>query len=128
MFRKTFFYSFFLLILFIPVSIFVTKVGVEILFPQYSNGILLLLLLPVCLTFAKALPVVIVNTGFITSTGHAKYMAIENVIVGTLNVILNLIVIRIYGYVGMVWVTLILQTVSMVVLYIVYYRNLKKYI
>lgn len=127
LFKRSLLYFFGLAILFIPLSMLLTMFGIDLLFPQYSNGILLSLLLPVALTAAKAIPVVVINTGLITSTGHAKYLAIENVVVGILNVTLNLIVIKIYGYVGIVWVTLILQSISLVVLYIVYYRKLKGY-
>ncbi len=127
LFRKSLIYFFSIALLFIPISIFLTKFGIGVLFPEYSNGILLSLLLPVALTSAKAIPVLVINTGLITSTGHAKYMAIENVIVGVLNVLINIFVIQIYGYVGVVWVTLILQSISLVVLYTVYYRKLKSY-
>jgi len=128
LFKKSLIYFFILAILFIPITMFVTKSGIDILFPQYSSGILMALLLPVALTSAKAIPVLIINTGLITSTGHAKYMAVENVAVGVLNVLLNIFVIQIYGYIGVVWVTLILQSISLVVLYIVYYRRLKRYV
>jgi O-antigen/teichoic acid export membrane protein len=127
LFKRSLIYFFGLAILFIPVGMFVTKIGISMLFPEYSSDILMVLLLPVALTSAKALPVLVINTGLITSTGHAKYMAIENVIVGVLNVLINIFVIQIYGYVGVVWVTLILQSISLVVLYTVYYRKLKSY-
>ena len=127
LFRKSLVYLLTIGILFIPVAMFITKVGIDVLFPLYSNDILMSLLLPVALTSAKAIPVLVINMGLITSTGHAKYMAIENVIVGVLNVLLNIFVIQIYGYIGVVWVTFILQSISLIVLYIVYYKRLRKY-
>lgn len=127
LFKRSLIYFFTLAILFVPIAMFLTKVGIDILFPQYANGILMALLLPVALTSAKAIPVLVINTGLITSTGHAKYMAVENVVVGVLNVLLNIFVIQIYGYIGVVWVTFILQSISLVVLYIVYYKRLREY-
>lgn len=127
LFRRSLIYFFTLAILFVPIAMFLTKIGIEILFPQYSNGILMALLLPVALTSAKAIPVLVINTGLIASTGHAKYMAVENVVVGVINVLLNIFVIQIYGYIGVVWVTFILQSISLVVLYIVYYKRLREY-
>ena len=53
-------------------------------------------------------------------------MAIQNIISGTINVVLNMIVIRQYGYVAVVWVTFGVQLISNVVLYIVYYSKLKR--
>lgn len=126
LFKRSLIYFIGIAMLFVPISMVVTRIGIEILFPQYSNEILYILLLPVALTSAKAIPVLIINSGMITSTGHARYMAVENVIVGILNVLLNILVIRIYGYIGVVWVTLILQCISTTVLYIFYYRSLKR--
>lgn len=127
LFRKSLLYSILLSILFIPISMFLTKIVVSLLFPAYLNGVMNMLLLPVALTSAKAIPVLVVNTGLITSTGHGKYMAIENITVGILNVVLNIFVIQKYGYVGVVWVSLLLQCISTAILYIVYYRKLKGY-
>ncbi len=126
LFKKVLVYSLGLTILFIPLSILLTNIVLHIFFPGYVNEVLYALLLPVTLTFAKAIPVVVINTSMITSTGHARYMAVENVIVGILNVLLNIFVVRIYGYVGVVWVTMVLQTLSMSILYVVYYFALLK--
>lgn len=126
-FRRFILYFSLIAILFIPISIFLTKFGIGIFFPEYSNDILFSLLLPVALTSAKAIPVLVINTGLITSTGHAKYMAVENVVVGLLNVLINMYVVQIYGYIGVVWVTLILQSISLIVLYFVYYKSLRRY-
>lgn len=128
LFKKSLIYLLPIVLFFIPISMLITKIGIGILFPQYVNGILTVLLLPVALTTAKAIPVVVINTGLITSTGHAKYMAIENIVVGILNVVCNIFVIQYFGYVGVVWVTLILQSVSLIILYMVYYRKLRQYI
>ncbi len=127
LFKKSLIYLLPIVLFFIPISMLITKIGIGILFPQYVNGILTVLLLPVALTTAKAIPVVVINTGLITSTGHAKYMAIENIVVGILNVVCNIFVIQYFGYVGVVWVTLILQSVSLIILYMVYYRKLRQY-
>jgi len=83
-------------------------------------------LIPVALTYAVALPVVVINAGIITSTGHANLMAIQNVISGIINVSLNVVIIREYGYVGVIWVTFGVQLISTIVLYVVYYFKLKR--
>ena len=127
-FNKSLLYSLLSILLFVPISMIITRIGISILFPHYLNDTFYVLLLPVALTCAKAIPVSVINGGLITSTGHAKYMAIENVVVGILNVLLNIFVIRIYGYVGIVWVTLILQCISTSILYFVYYKRLQEYI
>jgi O-antigen/teichoic acid export membrane protein len=104
----------------------VSYFGIGIVFPIYSGEILKSIILPVTLTYAVALPVVVINAGMITSTGHANLMAIQNVISGVVNVALNIVVIRMYGYLGVIWVTFVVQLVSTIVLYRVYYVKLKR--
>ena len=113
-------------IIFIPVSMFLSRCLIGIIFPVYLGEILNSLLLPVVLTHAVVVPVVVINAGMITSTGHAKLMAIQNILAGIVNVVLNILVIERYGYVGVVWVTLAVQLVSTIVLYLVYYSKLKR--
>ena len=125
-FKKILLYTLLFAIVFIPLSILITTGVINILFPIYSGAIMQSLLIPVTLTFAIVIPVVVINAGMITSTGHAKLMAIQNIISGTINVVLNMIVIRQYGYVAVVWVTFGIQLISNVVLYIVYYSKLKR--
>jgi len=125
-FRKTLIYLVSLNILFVPLSIIISKVGIGLLFPVYSGDNLMTTLIPVALTYAVALPVVVINAGIITSTGHANLMAIQNVISGIINVSLNVVIIREYGYVGVIWVTFGVQLISTIVLYVVYYFKLKR--
>jgi O-antigen/teichoic acid export membrane protein len=126
LFKKLLKYLLLSIIIFIPVSMLVSYFGIGIVFPIYSGEILNSIILPVTLTYAVAVPVVVINAGMITSTGHANLMAIQNVISGVVNVILNIIVIRIYGYLGVIWVTFVVQLVSTIVLYRVYYVKLKR--
>jgi O-antigen/teichoic acid export membrane protein len=126
-FKKLLLYLSGLGILFIPVSMIVSKVAIDILLPEYSNGVLIALLFPMALTYAKMIPGAAINSGIITSTGHAGIMAVLNVISGILNVLLNIWAVREYGYLGVVWVTLVIQMISLVVLYLVYYSKLKEY-
>lgn len=126
-FKKSLLYLSLLAILFIPISMVITKLAIGWVLPEYSNGILLALLFPVAITYAKMIPGATINSGLITSTGHAGIMAVQNVISGILNVVLNLIVIKEYGYVGVVWVTFWIQLISLIALYLVYYSKLKKY-
>ena len=125
-FKRILLYMLLLNIVFIPVSMMVARFGISTLFPIYSDGILIALLLPVTLTFSVAIPVVVINTGIITSTGHAKLMAIQNVVSGTVNVILNILIVREYGYVGVIWVTFTIQLLSTLFLYVIYYSKISK--
>lgn len=126
LFKKLLKYLILINLVFIPISIIIAYFGITLLFPIYSGEILSSIILPVALTFAVSVPVVVINAGMITSTGHANLMAIQNVISGVINVVLNILVIRVYGYVGVVWVTFVVQLVSTVILYLVYHSKLKR--
>ncbi len=126
LFKKLLKYLLLINLIFIPISMVIAYFGINLIFPIYSGEILSTIILPVALTFAVAVPVVVINAGMITSTGHANLMAIQNVISGVVNVVLNIIVVRVYGYVGVIWVTFVVQLVSTVVLYSIYYSKLKR--
>lgn len=115
-------------VVFIPITIFVTMVGIKLAFPQYDNQLLYSLILPVAITFAEQAFSAPINSGIIVATGHAGIMTYLNVISGGVNVALNIFVVKRFGYVGVIWTTLIVQTISMVVLNIIYARKLKKYV
>jgi len=125
-FRKNLVLTLLAAIIFLPLSILITFVAVNLFFPIYSGDILQSLLLPVALTFSTAVPVVVINTGMITSTGHGKLMAIQNIITGIVNVLLNLFIIKSHGYIAVVWVTFAVQLISNTILYLIYSSKLKK--
>ena len=125
-FKKLLKYLLLFNVFFIPLSTILARIGINLFFPSYNNGIMESLLLPISLTYAVAIPVVVINTGILTSTGHAKLMAIQNIVSGIVNVILNIFVIQKYGYLGVVWVTFSIQILSTLILYIVYYSKLSK--
>ncbi|MDD2578177.1 MAG: oligosaccharide flippase family protein [Candidatus Dojkabacteria bacterium] len=125
-FRKNLVLTLLAAIIFLPLSILITSVAVNLFFPIYSGEILQSLLLPVALTFSTAVPVVVINTGMITSTGHGKLMAIQNIITGIVNVLLNLFIIKSHGYIAVVWVTFAVQLISNTILYLIYSSKLKK--
>lgn len=125
-FRKNLVFTLLAAIIFLPLSILITSVAVNLFFPIYSGEILQSLLLPVALTFSTTVPVVVINTGMITSTGHGKLMAIQNIITGIVNVLLNLFIIKSHGYIAVVWVTFAVQLISNTILYLIYSSKLKK--
>ena len=126
LFKKLLLLTFLMGTIFIPVAMLLSRFLIGIIFPAYLGDILDTLLLPVVLTNAVVVPVVVINAGMITSTGHAKLMAIQNILAGVVNVVLNILILGRYGYVGVVWVTFAVQLVSTIVLYLVYYSKLKR--
>lgn len=126
LFKKLIKYLLFSIVIFVPVTMLVAYFGIDLIFPIYSGEILNTIILPVTFTYAVAVPVAVINAGMITSTGHAKLMALQNIISGVVNVVLNVFVIQTYGYIGVIWVTFVVQSVSTVILYLIYYSKLKR--
>lgn len=126
MFKKILMYVSSGLILFIPISILLAQIVIHIFFPIYAGEVLSSLLLPVSLTYSIAIYVVIINTGILTSTGHAKLMAIQNLVSGAINLIVNILIIGRFCYIWIIWVTFSIQLLSTIFLYIFFIINLKK--
>jgi O-antigen/teichoic acid export membrane protein len=120
-------YLILLSLVFIPISILVTKLIIQWFIPAYDNELLTALLLPVALTFAKSVYSAPINAGFIVATGDAGIMTVLNIISGTLNVILSIFAIEKFGYMGLIWTTLIVQAISLLILQLIYMKRLKKY-
>jgi O-antigen/teichoic acid export membrane protein len=114
-------------IVFIPVTIVVVRIGIKFFLPEYDNELLTLLLLPVVLSYAKSVYSGPINAGFIVSTGDAGIMTIQNIVAGVLNVVLTIFAIQKWGYMGLIWTTLIVQSVSLIVLQLIYIKRLKRY-
>ncbi len=115
-------------IAFVPITAFVTIFAIHLVFPQYDNNILRMLIFPVAITYAQLAFSAPINAGLIVATGHAGIMTYLNIVSGIVNVILNLFVVKEFGYIGVVWTTLVIQTISLIVLNIIYSRKLKKYV
>ena len=109
------------------VTIIGTKYAIKLIFPAYDTDILVLLLLPVTLTYAKHVFGAPMNSGMIVATGDAGIMTLQNIISGIVNVGLSYWAIAKYGVVGLIWVTFIVQMASTVILHLVYLKKLKKY-
>jgi O-antigen/teichoic acid export membrane protein len=104
------------------VIIVFSSFGLEILFPQYNTPAMkhiLILLLPVF--FTQVLNT-ITPSGFVYATGHAKLSTIFLIIFGTMNVILDYLFINLYGYLGILYATILIK-VSADLLFIYYYKK-----
>lgn len=117
----------FISLIFIPVTFFLTRFLIKWFLPQYDNELLMLLLLPVALTYAKSVYSAPINAGYIVATGDAGIMTIQNIVSGALNVVLSIFAIEKYGYMGLIWTSFAVQTISLIVLQLIYMKRLKKY-
>lgn len=126
-FLKSLLYFGILSLIFVPVTYFGTKFAVSMLMPQYDTALLAMILLPVTITYAKNVFGAPINSGIIVSTGHAGIMTILNIVAGGTNVLLSIWAIKQYGFMGVIWVTLIVQVFFSIILNILYFNKLSKY-
>ena len=107
--------------------------GIYLLFPfiikiflnEYSSNDLLIsmnYLLVILITQSIA---TIVSSGFAISTGHAKVNMVFLIIFGVINVPLNFLMIKHYGFIGAIYATLIVRLSSDLIYFYTYYHILK---
>jgi O-antigen/teichoic acid export membrane protein len=82
---------------------------------------LLLLILP-----AKVIQAVAVNC-FIIPTGHARIFTVTTVVFGALNVVLDIVLISVFGYLGVVYASLLLAYGSLLTIFIIYRRRIRDF-
>lgn len=126
-FLKALLYLGLLSLVFVPVTYFGTKLAISVLVPQYDTALLAMILLPVTITYAKNVFGAPINSGIIVSTGHAGIMTVLNIVAGGINVLLSIWAIRQYGFMGVIWVTLIIQVLFSIILNIIYFNKFSKY-
>ncbi|NQT46448.1 MAG: oligosaccharide flippase family protein [Candidatus Omnitrophica bacterium] len=119
----------YLFILGICISIFVYFLVppiIKSILPEYFKRDLLMILnvLLFLLPF-KICGVLIVN-GFVVPSGLAKIVTVITGIGGILNVLLDFLFIKWYGFIGVFYVTALLHSLAIIFTYIIYYRSISK--
>jgi len=124
-FKKYFFIFIFIAIFFAIFSHFLTPYIFLAFFKEYYGPDLYKMMTPVILIYASLFYCTVINTGIIISTGYAKIMAYSNMIFGIFNIFLSILLLRHFGYIGVIYSTLFLHVVAIVFYHIVYYFNIK---
>jgi O-antigen/teichoic acid export membrane protein len=115
-------------ILFTALSLFGIPYLIDMFFPEYNNPTLYTFLLPVVLIYSLAVYSSVLHAGIIVATGHAKLMTILNLFLAGANFVLSLLFLKWFGYIGVVYASLMLNLVGTIILQIVYYRKISKLI
>jgi O-antigen/teichoic acid export membrane protein len=108
----------------IPVVFILIRVFVHKFYPLYDNQTFYTILLPVLIIYGGLAFSGPVTNGIIVSTGHASLLAVINIVFGVLNVIVSFLLINSYGYISVIWTTVITQTLGIIILYFLYYKKL----
>jgi O-antigen/teichoic acid export membrane protein len=99
---------------------------VRFFFRDYNNDILPIILFPTVLIFANSVYNTVINTGIIVPIGYARLMTFLNFFLALANLFLCLLLLNVWGYVGVIYATLILNILGTVVLHGIFYRKLRQ--
>jgi len=69
-----------------------------------------------------------IDSGIIVPTGYASIMTIAYLILGFSNIILALILLYFFGYIGVIWATLISSLIMVLYVRVKFFKKLKNYI
>ena len=95
-------------------------------FPEYDQpGVIRILYIFLFLFIFQNVSNLIGNT-FIISTGHARINMINIIVFGILNLLLDILLVRRYGYMGIAYAKFLVVILGSLSLIILYRRALKK--
>ena len=127
-FKKYIYYS--------AISSIIVVIGSYVIYPfliktffngYYVNEFIVMMNILLPLFVLKVLGGGIITQGFTTPTGHASLNMKILLITGPLNLVLDLIFINLYGYIGIIYATFVVWLMSSsLLIYIYYYKYLNK--
>lgn len=94
--------------------------------PQYYGSIFIKMVIPVVLTYTLLIYGTTINFGLIIATGHAKFLTYSNVIIGCLNLIASIVLIKYVGYMGVVYPILFFHAIAIPLYHFLYFKDIKK--
>jgi O-antigen/teichoic acid export membrane protein len=104
---------------------FITPLLINIALSEYYVPEMLLSIAILSLLIPAKIWGVFITQGFVVPGGLAKITMQITLLFGILNVIFDIIFIKYFGFVGVFWVTLILQTLSSVITTFIFYKLIK---
>lgn len=123
-YKKYLFISFVLAILITSMSYYFLPVIFQIFLPEYNNLITLNMLNFMLLVLLISIFNSIIPQGFITPTGHYRIITYLLIISGFLKFILNVIFINYFGFMGVIYSSIIVVFVSNIIMICWYYKLL----
>jgi O-antigen/teichoic acid export membrane protein len=124
-------YTLFFIVIAVLLSVllyFIFPPLIKIFFVDYYGHIFNKIFPLVLIIFMIHVSASTVDHGIIIPTGYAKLMSCLYLILGTFNLILSLILLNIFGFIGVIYSTLISMTIMAVGLRMGYFRKIRKLI
>lgn len=100
--------------------------GFGFVFNQYDNEVMHRMLYILSIMFFFEMLMGAIPTGFVTATGHARILSMYLVIFGISNVVIDYIFINAFGFMGIVYGTVLNRSICDIVLLTHYYLVLRK--
>jgi len=99
---------------------------VKFFFREYYNSLFFLIFTPSVMIYSLQVYTTYINSGIIVSTGHAKLMTYLNLWLGLLNLILAIILLKVFGFIGVIYATMFSLVVGVIFLHTQYFYKIKK--
>jgi O-antigen/teichoic acid export membrane protein len=125
-FKKYFKYSVIFSVLFFIASFILLPYVIKFFFYEYYNQLLFAIIVPVVIFFALQIYCSILNSIILISNKFVNIASYLNIFLAIFNLLLSLIFLNLFGYIGIIYCTLISNLLGIIFLHIVYYIYLKK--
>jgi O-antigen/teichoic acid export membrane protein len=122
--KKYFIFSFLSGLLMAIISFILIKPITTYFLPQYDNYYFYLFFELLLVIFPIRVFGSILATSFIVGAGQAKIMTYNNLVFGIINIITDIIFVYLFGFIGVIFSTLILGYISVIVAYHYFNKNL----
>jgi O-antigen/teichoic acid export membrane protein len=107
------------------VSLMIIPLIIKIILPEYYNSNVLFILYILLFVFIFQSVASFIGNSFIVSTGHARLNMVVLVVFGVINVILDILFVSHFGYMGIAYSKLVIGVVGNIVLLAWYYKTMK---
>ncbi|HLD10631.1 MAG TPA: oligosaccharide flippase family protein [Candidatus Nanoarchaeia archaeon] len=122
--KRYFIYSIIIAAIISLLSYLIVKPLIIYFLPHYDNNYFYLFFNLLLIIFPIRVFGTILATSFIVSTGNAKIITYNNLLFGILNVVMDVIFIYLFGFVGVIYSTIILGYISVLIAYYYFNKNI----
>jgi len=115
----------FIAIIFLFITALLFPIIVKLFFQEYYNNLFFIIFIPTLMIYAIYVFSATMTAGIIVATGYAKIMSKVNILAGFLNLILSLILLNFWGFVGIIYATAISCFIVTIISYLLFYFKIK---
>ena len=106
------------------ITYFAMKMIIPIYLSDYNNPIFYIYLIIFLIIFPIRVAGTILVNSFMVMTGHAKFLAYNNLIFGIINLLTDIALVLLFGAIGILYSTLIISYISGLIIYLWYNKKI----